>query len=128
MSQSPLVCTQSQSSSQIPTEDELLKSINNCQHIRFKIEGEVSYEFSKAAFVLWGREVTQLLGISVAQLRINMIQVPLLDKIVVNYIYLLYGFHIFIYKYYPFVGQLFCVKVLSFYVRLVSPIVWNILC
>ncbi|RHN42005.1 hypothetical protein MtrunA17_Chr8g0372151 [Medicago truncatula] len=58
MSQSTLVCTQSQSSSQIPTEDELLKSINNCLHIGFKIEVEVSYEFSKAGFVLWDREVT----------------------------------------------------------------------
>jgi len=57
--------------------------------------------------VLWDREVTQLLGISVVQLRSNMIQVPLVK------FFLLYDFCIFIYKSYTSVGLL--VFVLKFY-------------
>jgi hypothetical protein len=36
---------------------------------------DVSYAFDSAKFVVWDREVTQMLGISAAQLRLNMIQV-----------------------------------------------------
>jgi len=36
---------------------------------------DVSYDDTKAKFALWDREVTQLLGISVAQPRTNMISV-----------------------------------------------------
>jgi hypothetical protein len=36
---------------------------------------EASYEFTKATFVLWDAEVSQLLGISASQLRLNMISV-----------------------------------------------------
>jgi hypothetical protein len=43
--------------------------------VRYKLEIDVSYDNTKATFVLWDREVTQLLGISAAQLRSNMIQV-----------------------------------------------------
>jgi hypothetical protein len=42
---------------------------------RYKIEIDVSYESEKATFVLWDREVNQLMGVSAAQLRHNMIQV-----------------------------------------------------
>lgn len=42
--------------------------------VRYKLEIYVSYENTKATFVLWDREVTQLLGISAAQLRSDMIQ------------------------------------------------------
>jgi len=36
---------------------------------------DVSYEEDKTTFVLWDREVTQLLGIPTSQLRTNMIKV-----------------------------------------------------
>jgi len=36
---------------------------------------DVSYELERGSFVVWDREVTQMLGISAAQLRLNMIQV-----------------------------------------------------
>lgn len=42
---------------------------------RYKLEADVSYEDHKSTFVIWDREVTQLLGISAAQLRTNLIQV-----------------------------------------------------
>lgn len=43
--------------------------------VRYKLEIDVSYDNTKAKFVIWDREVTQLLGISAAQLRSDMIQV-----------------------------------------------------
>jgi hypothetical protein len=36
---------------------------------------DVSYDMDRTVFVVWDREVTQMLGISAAQLRSNMIQV-----------------------------------------------------
>jgi len=42
---------------------------------RYKIEIDVSYESEKATFILWDREVNQLMGVFAAQLRHNMIQV-----------------------------------------------------
>jgi hypothetical protein len=43
--------------------------------VRYKLEIDVSYENTKAKFVLWDREVAQLLGLSATQLRSDMIQV-----------------------------------------------------
>ncbi|RHN74002.1 putative nucleic acid-binding protein [Medicago truncatula] len=43
--------------------------------VRYKLEMDVSYESDRCNFVVWDREVTQMLGISAAQLRSNMIQV-----------------------------------------------------
>jgi len=42
---------------------------------KYELEVEVSYEDDNTTFVIWAREVTQLLGIPAAQLRSNMIQV-----------------------------------------------------
>jgi hypothetical protein len=50
--------------------------LNTCS-LRYKLELDVSYEDTKSTFVMWDREVSQLLGISAAQLRLNMIEVNL---------------------------------------------------
>jgi hypothetical protein len=40
---------------------------------------DVSYDLDKAVFVVWDREVAAMLGVSVAQLHNNQIQVYLLN-------------------------------------------------
>jgi len=57
---------------------------------RYKIEIDVSYESEKATFVLWDREVNQLMGVSAAQLRHNMIQVN--EFVFSNEVYLIMVF------------------------------------
>ncbi|RHN78616.1 putative non-specific serine/threonine protein kinase [Medicago truncatula] len=48
---------------------------------RYKLEMDVLYGDTKATFVFWDRESTQLLGISAAQLRINMIQAGITNRL-----------------------------------------------
>lgn len=48
--------------------------------VRYKLEMDVSYAFDSAKFVVWDREVTQMLGISAAQLRLNMIQAGITNR------------------------------------------------
>ncbi|RHN53216.1 putative nucleic acid-binding protein [Medicago truncatula] len=140
MSQTQLVCTQSQSSSQFITDDDLLSNplimpladilqlqeISYCvtvaevekvnstkfgwyyfacfkcgkiakgdnppytcesghntetEIVRYKLDLNVSYENTKGTFVMWDREATQLLGISAAQLRTNMIQAGITNRL-----------------------------------------------
>lgn len=48
--------------------------------VRYKLELDVSYEDTKTTFVLWDAEVTQLLKISAADLRINMINAGITNR------------------------------------------------
>ncbi|RHN55405.1 putative nucleic acid-binding protein [Medicago truncatula] len=49
--------------------------------VRYKLDLNVSYENTKGTFVMWDREATQLLGISAAQLRTNMIQAGITNRL-----------------------------------------------
>lgn len=49
--------------------------------VRYKLELDVSYGETKAIFVLWDREATQLLGISAALLRTNMIEAGITNRL-----------------------------------------------
>lgn len=48
--------------------------------VRYKLEFDVSDALEKATFVVWDREVTQMLGVSAAQLRTNMIQAGITNR------------------------------------------------
>lgn len=48
--------------------------------VRYKLEMDVSYDMDRTVFVVWDREVTQMLGISAAQLRSNMIQAGITNR------------------------------------------------
>ncbi|KEH22461.1 plant OB fold protein, putative [Medicago truncatula] len=49
--------------------------------VRYKLELDVSYEGTKSTFVMWDREVSQLLGISAAQFRLNMIEAGITNRL-----------------------------------------------
>lgn len=49
--------------------------------VRYKLDLDVSYQDTKTTFVLWDREVTQLLGISAADLRSQMIKAGITNRL-----------------------------------------------